>query len=90
MRNAITIKTKNALIESKKALSKVPMRYRVELCELLEEKFANPHTFVFRHSNYKVVIAFHTIFELYDKLCDEDKDQFRIAFTSLSENLDIL
>ncbi|MBO5478502.1 MAG: hypothetical protein J6A04_02145 [Clostridia bacterium] len=80
----ISIKTRNTLTDAEKAIRRVPEVYRKELCNFLKDKFENPQTYLFRHTNSAVIDSFHEVSKLYSKLCDTDKEQFKKSFSKIA------
>lgn len=81
----MSVRTRNTLTKAELAIRRVPEVYRKQLCGFLAEKFERPLDYSLKHDNMAVIDAFRQVSILYDKLCEVEKTEFRIAFSEVSK-----
>lgn len=81
----MSVRTRNTLTKAEIAIRQVPEVYRNELCKSLAERFEKPLDYNFKHDNMVVIDAFHKVSILYDKLCEVEQKDFRMAFPEVSK-----
>lgn len=84
MHSEISCKAQNALNETEKIIRRLAEVYRKELCESLNNRFANFESYFFHPSDCAIIDPYHKVCELYSSLCDKDKEDFRESFTKIA------
>lgn len=81
----MSVRTRNTLTKAEIAIRRVPDIYRKQLCRSLIERFEKPLNYNFKHDNTAVKSAFSQVSILYDKLCEVEQEDFRMAFPEVSK-----
>lgn len=89
MQRELPIKTRNTLTKVECIIRRVPEQYRKDLCTSVTNMLKNPLDSHFQASDFCIIDPFHKIRELYNHLCDTEKDAFVTAFPDVAKQFEI-